>query len=891
MRKSWGSPKEWKIVNILASLYRVRLLRFFIPAAVIGLIYWEAKKELRQVDFGRALHLFRSLPTGEWAWLLTISLLAVASMSVYDFLIRGLYRLPLRASDTFRYAWIANTTNNLVGFAGVTGASLRMILYRNKQVPSKTLFRAVAFLSPISITGLSVLAWLGIFEVIPMRSAYPSYSWQIVAAWAVALYLPAFAFFQRTPLFAKWFRRDEGRFTWKMIGYGIGSSFIEWFFAGITFWLISLAMLPSPISIGHAYSIYTVSAIAGIISLVPGGLGGFDLTALIGFRRFGYGPDHAAAVLITFRMFYYLVPWFIGLIISAFEFSNNRNVQGSKDDDDAEEMEKALTGWQKIWNWPGRVGFIGELGAWSLGKLVFLSGLTLLSSAATPGLWRRLHVAEEILSIPLMKLSLQLSVIIGIMLIVLSRGISLRIKRAYRWTLFLIVAGAIFTLIKAFDFEEAIFLLIVAVLLWLSRDRFYRIGVPFSREQIAKWGLATFLLFWIYDLIASRTHPGSTRRIPPNADIRWLFTPQEQQTTIILGLAIAWLIFSMLWVLRPVRMGRYGATQGQRLKLQSFLEVNQGNLLTHMLFSGDKSFYWAAEHQVLIPFAKVRNKLAILSDPIGKPELISGAIQEFQGYADRYALKVVFYQVSPEYLPIYHENGFRFFKLGEDAIVPLNTFTLSGKRNTNLRTVKNRFEREGFHFEVLKPPFNSIVIERLQKISNDWLKGRHEKGYSLGWFQETYLQLAPIAILKDGGGLIIAFATLAPGYDDGSTLSIDLMRHLKETPNGTMDMLFISLLDWAKENGYSRFNLGMAPLSRVGQSHGAMREEKLARLVFRYGSHWYGFEGLRKYKQKFSPAWEPRYLAYPRGLYLPTLLLELVWLISRRPRVPNESNS
>ncbi|WP_337913909.1 bifunctional lysylphosphatidylglycerol flippase/synthetase MprF [Cohnella zeiphila] len=880
--------RKWKIVRAAASLYRIRLLRLLIPAAAIGLIFWEAQKELRHIDFGRALHLFRRLPFEDWIVLLGVSLAAVASMSAYDFLIRRLYRLPLRLADTFRYGWIANTTNNIAGFAGLTGAGLRMLLYRNRQIPPEKLVRAVAYLSPLTMTGLSVLAWIGLLGIIPLRAGFPAHSWQFAAAWAVALYLPVFAVFQRTSWFAKWFRRDGERLSWRMIGYGIAASFAEWACAGIAFWWIARTVLPAPVSMGNALSIYTVSAVAGLISLVPGGIGGFDITALLGFQRFGFDPNLAAAVLITFRLFYYFVPWFIGLIMAAVEFSGNRYQREEKEET---EDENAFNAWQRWWNWPGRIGVIGELGAWSLGKLVFLSGIVLLLSAATPGLWRRLHVAEEILSIPLMRLSLQLSVIVGILLVVLSRGISLRIKRAYQWTLLLMVAGAIFTFVKAFDFEEAIFLLIVAFLLWLSRERFYRVGVPVSREQIAKWGLATFLLVWIYDLIAANTHAGIIRHLPPNANIRWFFTPQEQRITIILGLGIAWLILSMLWMLRPVRLEDHGASLEQRRKLQAFLKDHRGNLLTHMLLAGDKSFYWAADDQVLISYAKIRNKLVVLGDPIGEPEFVSIAVQEFQRYADQYALKVVFYQVAPEYLPIYHENGCRFFKLGEEAIVPLSAFTLSGKRNTNLRTVKNRFEREEFRFEVLSPPFDSALIETLGRISAAWLKKRHEKGFSLGWFDKPYLQLAPIATLTDGAGNIIAFATLAPGYDEGTTISVDLMRHLPDTPNGTMDMLFLSLLEWAKQNGYDRFNLGMAPLSSVGQRQGAMREEKLARIVFQYGGYWYGFEGLRKYKQKFSPDWEPRYLAYPRGVYLPTLLLELVRLISRRPKVPAERKS
>lgn len=69
-----------------------------------------------------------------------------------------------------------------------------------------------------------------------------------------------------------------------------------------------------------------------------------------------------------------------------------------------------------------------------------------------------------------MRLSHQLSVVIGIMLIVLSRGISLRIKRAYSWTMLLLCTGAIFTFTKAFDYEEAIILLVITLLLWMSRQ-------------------------------------------------------------------------------------------------------------------------------------------------------------------------------------------------------------------------------------------------------------------------------------------------------------------------------------------------------------------------------------------------------------------------------------
>src|SRR3712207_4100649 len=175
---------------------------------------------------------------------------------------------------------------------------------------------------------------------------------------------------------------------------------------------------------------------------------------------------------------------------------------------------------------------------------------------------------------------------------------------------------------------------------------------------------------------------------------------------------------------------------------------------------------------------------------------------------------------------------------------------------------------------MVKPPFSNIFIKELKEISDIWLNKRKEKGFSLGSFDEDYINSAEVAILKNPEGKIIAFATMMPKYDNGKTISIDLMRFLKEAPNGTMDGLFLNIILWAKENGYEYFNLGMAPLSNVSIAPFAHKQEKLAKLVYKFGNYWYSFSGLRRYKEKFTPKWEPRFLAYPQFMSLPTLRSE-----------------
>jgi phosphatidylglycerol lysyltransferase len=130
------------------------------------------------------------------------------------------------------------------------------------------------------------------------------------------------------------------------------------------------------------------------------------------------------------------------------------------------------------------------------------------------------------------------------------------------------------------------------------------------------------------------------------------------------------------------------------------------------------------------------------------------------------------------------------------------------------------------------------------------------------------------------GERIVAFANLTPSYRGCHELSVDLMRHVPDAPHGTMDFLFARIIEWARDEGYAWFDVGMAPLSGVGNTRYARPDERLARLAYDYGSHLYNYKGLRSFKEKFHPVWQSRYIAYPLYRPLPTLLVDLAALIA-----------
>jgi phosphatidylglycerol lysyltransferase len=269
-----------------------------------------------------------------------------------------------------------------------------------------------------------------------------------------------------------------------------------------------------------------------------------------------------------------------------------------------------------------------------------------------------------------------------------------------------------------------------------------------------------------------------------------------------------------------------------------------------------------------------------LFDPVGPQSEWPELVWRFLEMAREQGGRASFYQVRPQTLPVYLDAGLRAFKLGEYAYVPLPDFSLKGKARSDLRQAINRGEREGMRLEVLPPPVAPGMLAELRAVSDAWLTDHAtaEKSFSLGSFTDHYVQRLPIATVRMGERLV-AFATL---MTTGSKFEagVDLMRHVPDAPNGTMDFLFARLLLHFQAEGFQRFGLGMAPLSGMVDHPLATRWHRLGRLLFAHGENFYNFQGLRAFKEKFAPEWEARYLVAPGGLAPLFVLADVAALIS-----------
>ncbi|WP_169891136.1 phosphatidylglycerol lysyltransferase domain-containing protein [Litchfieldia alkalitelluris] len=315
--------------------------------------------------------------------------------------------------------------------------------------------------------------------------------------------------------------------------------------------------------------------------------------------------------------------------------------------------------------------------------------------------------------------------------------------------------------------------------------------------------------------------------------------------------------------------------------IASFISKYGGNHCSHLYLLNDKCFYWAQRKQVLFTYKKLGNTLIVLGDPVGNQALLYESIEELLNYCKKSRLNIVFYQVSNHFLSIYQAFGFSITKIGAEGRVCLSNFTLNGKRWAKLRTRRNKFERSGYQFKVVNN--NEASISELKEISDSWLGNRSEKGFSVSYFCEKYISRFPLAIVIDPNGDIIAFATLAYNHqDDNRTITIDLMRFKQDSPHGTMDFLFLSTINWCKEQNYDWCSLGMSPLANLDDKDKKGWFEKVGAYLFNHVKHFYNFKGLYEYKNKFLPEWESRYIVCDHGRLLMTCLM-LTIIIHKGP--------
>jgi len=472
------------------------------------------------------------------------------------------------------------------------------------------------------------------------------------------------------------------------------------------------------------------------------------------------------------------------------------------------------------------------------------------------------------------------TVIAGLVLLLLAFGVGRGKRVAWQLTMVALLASIVLHLVKDLDVEEAVLAAWVAGGMWWMRHHFRAASDPASLRRGVGVLVAGALMAIAYGvagiwLLRTELRPGF--ELPRALENLALALIHEASAYDALTDRAAWFLSSLAWiayglillglvlVLRPVVAPEAGAAERERLRYATSRWGH--NPVCYLTLYGPKSHFWL-DGRICIAYT-VRGTTAIaLGDPIAPPEERGRAVAEFVRFCDAQGWTCAFYQVEDP--RPYRELGLALVPVGSDAIVKTGSFTLNGRRRAQLRYAIHQCERLGITFKFAPAPEALKEAElEIARVSAAWLGGGKgpQLGFSLGGLDTLHDPDITVGMAVDAGGELHAFVSWLP-VPARKGWTLDLMRRRPDGVYGVMEALIAQSVKEAAARAIDEVSLGLVPL--VVEAGGPLRDS------YRRLDRFQRSRSLRRFKEKFSPVWEERYLAVSSTSAVPETLIALL---------------
>ncbi len=846
------------------------MVRRFAPAALAIMVALIAGAAI--VHLGNAFSPVRiaaalaGLPGWRIAASLAFTLASYLLLTCYDLVALGSLGVKVPWRTAARAAFTSYALSHNLGFAALTGGSARLRIYGAIGVPPATVARVVL------IAGIAF--WGGVVAVTALSLTLGTHAFTLGthtfhpgaarAAGAVIL-LTMIAL----PLAARRLPGPRGLLARAIpvphpgaLALLLGLGALDLAFSALALFVLipglSLADFP------QLYLVYALAIVAGLVTHVPGGIGVFEAVVLAALPGGGASSAEIAAALVAYRAIYYLLPLAAALPLNAAAEAHGLRRR----------VQPMLTALNLV---------LFEVAPWAMGALTFGGGLVLLLSGALPAVHSRMRALVELLPLPFIDGSHLAASLVGTALLLVAPALVARLESGMRAARLLFMLGAAFSLAKGLDFEEAGVMLVLAGALQFAAPAFYRRSAGAFSAAGRGWLIAAAAAVAMSAASGFIAH----RHLPYDSELWWEFAlrgdaPRFLRASFAAGILLAG--YALAELLRRPQRGAGLARLPEGVFARA--TARHGRSDAALAFTGDKRFLVHPQGDAFVMFSARGRTWVVMGDPVGPTERWADLCWELRRQSDACYARLCFYQLSEALLPLMVDLGLRPIKYGDEATVPVQRFTLEGPRMKTLRNSRARAGRERLQLKIISPGDFPVWQSVLRSLSDDWLGSRRhaEKNFSLGRFDPGYLAHFETAVVVRAEAPMrpVAFANLWRS-GDGQEMSVDLMRQSHEAPPATMDFLFVELIERARAAGCTRFNLGLAPLSGVQGGKLAPGWARLANLAFSVDAGAYGFAGLRRYKDKFAPTWQPRYIATPQGLAGLRALVDLVGLIANGP--------
>ncbi|MBH5335716.1 DUF2156 domain-containing protein [Streptomyces pactum] len=538
-----------------------------------------------------------------------------------------------------------------------------------------------------------------------------------------------------------------------------------------------------------------------------------------------------------------------------------------------------------------------------VGTACTLIGLLNLASGVFPRLRHsRMHALAEVLPGAVSPLAAAASVVVGLLLLMLAHGLKRRKRRAWVAAVGLLPVAVAGQLLYRHSACGALLSLALLGVLLRHRREFSALPDPRGR----RWALVNFVVLggvsvglgWL--IVAAR--PGTLVGSPPVRDqllhvvqglvgfegpLRYTHGDDYTVAYSLGALGLLTVVSTAYLAFRPAcPAARLTAEDESRLR--ALLAAHGGrDSLGYFALRDDKSVVFSPSGKAAVCYRVVSGVMLASGDPIGDVEAWPGAIERFMAEARRHSWTPAVMGCSETGGQVWtRETGLDALELGDEAVVEVAGFTLSGRAMRNVRQMVKRIERNGYRTRVCRVrDLDPAELDRVRRAAAAWRDTETERGFSMA--------LGRIDADKDGDAVIAtahrdpaegepagpfgdlrAMQHFVPWGTDG--ISLELMRRDRAADPGMNELLIVATLEAARERdlGVARVSLNFAMFRSAlarGERLGAGPVLRGWRGLLVFLSRWFQIESLYKFNAKFQPRWEPRFVVFRHTRDLPRI--------------------
>ncbi|TPE52125.1 bifunctional lysylphosphatidylglycerol flippase/synthetase MprF [Amaricoccus solimangrovi] len=823
---------------------------------------------LAPLDFRDVLRSIRATPTHIYLSAIGATAIGYAALVGYDWTGARYIGKHLPLPSVALGGFLGYAFGNTIGLSALSGGAVRYRIYTSLgldgyDVAAISGYVAIAYGLGATVIGLGALALHP--TAIAGISALPPGTVRLlsVAAFVAMVGIILVLTLRQASLRLRWFEIRAPRLSdvsWQILFCSVD-------IAAASFALYVL--LPTgDIGFVTFIAVYAVAVMIGVASHVPGGVGVFE-SVIIAALGASVPVADAVTGLLLFRIIYYILPFVLALVLLSLS---------------------------EIWTATGKSQTLARLQPvlqagqsvipLAMGMVVLAAGLFMMFSGLLRGPMLRNDAVEDavqhVMPLLLLEGGALLTSVLGSALVVLALGMFRRSRAAFWLALCAMGLGIGASLLHGADYDRALILALLALLILPCRREFYRDARLTQGVLSPQWILFTLAIL----LSIGVTYYAVHRSAPYTGAMWWQFSVQESGPRALraaLTGSVA-LMLALLFAAMKTRAWPSQASNPDSLERARAIIEAHGRAPEMLAVTGDKMLMFSETGDAVVSYGVRGGSWIALGAPVGAAETRGSLAWAFHDAARAAGARPIFFGAPERFIRQSVELGLALHRMGDEAVVPLTGFSLEGPARRELRRIARRGRRAGLSVEILRPPHAPGLWPALRRVSDAWLaqRGGRERRFAFGFFDPAYLRGFPIAVARQRGE-IVAFASLfVTRSRDGA--AVDLMRHHPDAPRDAMAFLLSETMRRLSLEGYREFSLGPAPLA---SARGGGREAdvwiRFAALIHRRGERDYDVGGVRRFRQKFAPDWRPIYLC-ARSVLAPTApLADAAALIAGSP--------